>query len=132
VLISILSVNLTVFSQTDINNQQTKCFSIPTVRKITKDLLSGDSAKEQLGLVNLQLFETEKKSIFKDSVISLLRVKEENYNTIISNQNEKISVMERYNQKLKSDLKKERTKNLVTKIISGGIFTSLTFLLISR
>jgi hypothetical protein len=62
-------VNLTVFSQTDINNQQTKCFSIPTVRKITKDLLSGDSAKAQLGLVNLQLFETKKKSIFNSEDI---------------------------------------------------------------
>ncbi len=90
-LISILSLSLTAFSQTGTNNQPTKCFPIPVVKQITKDLLSGDSAKAQLKLTEQQLLETENKVVVKDSVISLLRVKETNYQTIIDAQNQKFS-----------------------------------------
>jgi len=35
-----------------------------------KDLLSGDSAKAQLKLTEIQLKETENKVVFKDSIIN--------------------------------------------------------------
>ena len=54
-LISILSLSLTAFSQTGTNKVPTKCFPIPTVKLIVKDLMSGDSAKAQLKLVEQQL-----------------------------------------------------------------------------
>ena len=56
-------MSLTAFSQTVTNNQQTKCFPLPVVKKITKDLLSGDSAKAQLKLTENQLIETEKNQL---------------------------------------------------------------------
>jgi len=132
VLISILSVSLTAFSQTAINNQQTKCFPLPVVKKITKDLLSGDSAKAQLKLTENQLIETEKKSIMKDSVISLLRVKENNYLTIIDAHTQKYSVLEDHTKKVEWNLKKEKIKGKFTSILSGVVILTLTGLLITH
>jgi 6-phosphogluconate dehydrogenase len=123
---------LTAFSQTGTNNQPTKCFPIPVVKQITKDLMSGDSAKAQLKLVNEQLSETEKKVEMKDSVISLLRVKESNYNVIIEAQNQKYSTLEAHTKKVEWNLKKEKVKNKFTSILSGGIVLTLTFFLITK
>ena len=77
-LITILSLSSIAFSQTGTNSEPVKCFPIPVVKQITKDLLSGDSAKAQLKLTEQQLAETEKIVEKKDSVISVMRVKEEN------------------------------------------------------
>ena len=131
-LISILSLSLTSFSQTDTNNQPTKCFPIPIVKQITKDLMSGDSAKIQLTLTNQQLDETEKKVILQDSVISLLRVKETNYQTIIGVQTQKYSVLENHTNNLEWNLKKEKIKNKFTSILSSGVIVVLTILLIIK
>ena len=129
-LISILSLSLTAFSQTDTNKQPQKCFPVPVVKQITKDLLSGDSAKEQLKLVGLQLIETEKKVEMKDSVISLLRIKETNYQTVIGTQNEKYSVLENHTKKVELSLKKEKLKSKFTVLLSVAVITS--FILITR
>jgi len=121
---------LTAFSQTDINNQQTKCFPLPIVKKITKDLLSGDSAKVQLKLTEQQLFETETKVIMKDSVITLLRVKETNYQTIIGAQTQKYSILEDHSKKVEWSLKKEKVKNKLTTGLSGILILVLSSFLI--
>ena len=57
VLILTLNLSLTAFSQTGTSNEPVKCFPIPVVKQITKDLLSGDSAKAQLKLTEQQLAE---------------------------------------------------------------------------
>jgi superfamily II DNA or RNA helicase len=125
-------VSLTAFSQTVTNNQQTKCFPLPVVRKITKDLLSGDSAKAQLFLTEKQLFETERKSIMKDSVISLLRLKENNYNKIIDAETQKYSILENHTKKVEWNLKKEKIKGKFTSILSGAVILTLTGFLITH
>jgi ParB-like chromosome segregation protein Spo0J len=122
---------LTAFSQTGTNNEPVKCFPIPVVKQITKDLLSGDSAKAQLKLTEQQLSQTEKIVEKKDSVISIMRVKEENYNTIIAAQNEKYSILESHTKQLEWDLKKLKVKNKFTSILSGSVILILgTFLII--
>jgi len=117
---SILSLSLTAFSQIDTNKEPVKCFPIPIVKQITKDLLSGDSAKAQLKLTEQQLYKTENIVEKKDSVISIMRVKEENYNTIILAQNEKYSILENHTKQLEWDLKKLKVKNKFTSILSGS------------
>jgi hypothetical protein len=128
---SILSLSLTAFSQIDTNKEPVKCFPIPIVKQITKDLLSGDSAKAQLKLTEQQLYKTENIVEKKDSVISIMRVKEENYNTIILAQNEKYSILENHTKQLEWDLKKLKVKNKFTSILSGSAILILgTFLII--
>jgi hypothetical protein len=123
---------LTAFSQTDTNKEPVKCFPIPIVKQITKDLLSGDSAKAQLKLTEQQLYKTENIVEKKDSVISIMRVKEENYNTIILAQNEKYSILENHTKKVEWDLKKLKVKNKFTSILSGSAVLILGTLLVIK
>ena len=102
------------------------------VKQITKDLLSGDSAKAQLKLTGLQLLETENKVVMKDSVISLLRIKEINYQTIIGAQDQKYSILENHTKKVELNLKKEKLKNKFTSGLAGIAILTLTFLLITN
>ncbi len=130
-MISLLFVSLTVFSQTDTTNN-TKCFPIPVVKQIMKDILSGDSAKAQLKLTEAQLLDTEKKVVLKDSVINTLRLKETNYTTIIDSEKQKFQIMETYSKKLEWDLKKEKVKNKFKSILGTGVIAVLTFFLIQK
>ena len=101
-------------------------------KRIVKDLLSGDSAKAQLELTNQQLVETEKKVVKKDTIISLMKVKEDNYITIIDSQNQKYSILNDHTKKLEWNLKKEKVKNKFTSILSSGVIVVLTILLIIK
>ena len=130
-LTSLLFVSLTVFSQTD-TTTNVKCFPIPVVKQIMKDVLSGDSAKEQLKLTEEQLIQTEKKVVLKDSIINTLRLKEENYNTIIGAERQKFDIMEKYSKKLEFDLKKEKVKNKFKSILGTGVIAALSFFLITK
>ena len=130
-LISSLLLSLTVFSQTD-TTTNSKSFPIPVVRQIMKDLISGDSAKAQLKLTEQQLLETEKKVVFKDSIIISLREKESNLGLIISSEKEKFKIVEDYSKKLEWDLKKEKVKGRFKSIIGTGVIVVLGFLLINK
>jgi hypothetical protein len=130
-LISLLLVKSIAFSQTDTSKVE-KCFPIPVVKQIMKDLVSGDEAKAQLKLTEQQLLETEKKVSLKDSVITTLRAKEVNYNTIIDSEKQKFEIMDRYSKKLELDLKKEKVKNKFKSILGTGVIAVLTFFIITN
>ena len=130
-LISLLLVKSIAFSQTDTSKVE-KCFPIPVVKQIMKDLVSGDEAKAQLKLTEQQLLETEKKVSLKDSVITTLRAKEVNYNTIIDSEKQKFEIMDRYSKKLELDLKKEKVKNKFKSILGTGVIAVLTFFIIKN
>jgi len=129
-LISLLLVKSIAFSQTDTNN--VKCFPIPVVKQIMKDVLSGDSAKAQLKLVESEVGELEKKVSLKDSVINTLRLKEENYQTIIKSEKEKFGIVESYSKKLEWDLKKEKTKNKFKSFVGTAVIGVLAFFIIQK
>lgn len=129
-LILTLNLSLTAFSQTDTNKTPVKCFPVPVAKQIAKDLLRGDSAIAELKLVNEQLVLTEKKVELKDSIITTMQVKEQNYLAIIDAQNQKYTIMEDYSKKLEFQLKKEKVKNKFTTILSGAIITTLGIFLI--
>ena len=132
VLIAILSLSSIAFSQTGTNSEPVKCFPIPIVKQITKDLLSGDSAKAQLKLTEQQLAETEKIVENKDSIISTMKLNEEKYNTIITTQNEKYLILETHTKQLEWDLKKLKVKHKFTSILSGSAILILGTLLIIK
>ena len=131
VLTSLLLGSLTVFSQTD-TTSNIKCFPIPVVKQIMKDVLSGDSAKAQLKLTIDELSQLENKVLLKDSIITTLRLKEENYKTIIDSEKQKFEIMERYSKKLEFDLKKEKVKNKFKSILGTGVIAVLGFFLITK
>jgi hypothetical protein len=99
---------------------------------IIKDLLSGDSAKSLLTLTEKQLSETEKKVSLKDSVISTMQVKEENYKIIINSEREKYSILNGYSKTLETKLKIASVKNKFKSVVSIAIIGALTFFLITK
>lgn len=132
-LIAILTTTLTAFSQTDTSSKEpVKCFPISTVKKIIKDLKSGDEAKAQLKLSDSLLVVTEGKVVLKDSVINTMKLKELNYVKIIDTQNEKYNVLEGYTKRVEWDLKKEKVKGKFKSILGTGVIAVLTFFLITK
>jgi len=131
VLVTILSLSLTAFSQQD-TIIKVKCLPISVFKQIAQDLLKGDSAIAQLKLSEQQIIHIENKVILKDSIINTMKSKEFNYNKVIDTQNEKYNVMEKYSKKLEWDLKKERVKGKFKSILGTGVIAVLTFFLITK
>ncbi|CAB4142891.1 hypothetical protein UFOVP449_88 [uncultured Caudovirales phage] len=122
-------LNLTAFSQTD-TIRNNKCFPIPVVKLIVKDLLSGDSAKALLKLTEQQLDSTIRKTYIQDSVIGVYKEKEKNFNTIISFERDKFNTLQSYTNRIESELKKEKTKNKVLRWVNYGIIGVLGITLV--
>jgi hypothetical protein len=97
-----------------------------------KDIISGDSAKEQLKLTESQLVETEKKVGLKDSVINTLRLKEVNYQTIIDGEKEKFKIVEKYSKRLEFEIKREKVKNKFKSIVGTVVIATMGFFLITK
>lgn len=110
--------SLTAFSQKGTDSIPSKSFPLPVVKMIIKDILSGDSAKAQLKIVNEQLQETKKIVSFKDSVINKLEVKNSNSELIINSERDKFSIIDGQLKKTEKELRKEKIKT--------NIFKSLT------
>ena len=130
-LVTILSLSLTAFSQQD-TTIKVKCLPISIFKQIAQDLLKGDSAIAQLKLSEQQIIHIENKVVLKDSVINTMKVKESNYIKIIDIQNEKYNVIEKYSKKLEFDLKKEKVKGKFKSIVGTGLIAVLTFFLITK
>ena len=71
------------------------------------------------------MLETENKVVMKDSVISLLRIKEINYQTIIGAQDQKYSILENHTKKVELNLKKEKIIDVWEKKIFHEVRKSL-------
>ena len=125
--------SLTVFSQKDTSIDSNRiCFPILVAKQIAKDLMSGDSAKATLKIVEEQLKETENELSIKDKMIGALEEKNENNQIIIGAERTKFSVLEEHTKKVEFDLKKEKVKNKFKSIISYSVIGVITFLLIFK
>jgi len=124
---------LTAFSQKGTDSiPNSKCFTIPTVKEIIKDLISGDSAKSLLKVTERQLIKCEEKSSYQDSVINKQSVKIDNLNIIVLDERIKYGVLEDHTKNVEKSLKFERIKNKITKFTSIGIIGVLTYFLIIK
>jgi hypothetical protein len=65
---------------------------VPTVKKITIDLLRGDSALAQLDLSNRMIAELQSKTVLQDNIISNYEKKEQNYLGVVTELEKKVSV----------------------------------------
>ena len=115
---------MTAFSQTD-TTPASKCFPIPVVKLIVKDLLSGDSAKALLKLTEQQLDSTERKVVMQNSIIQTYKQKEINYDTIIGYERDKFITLKKYTDKLELDLKKQKVKTKLLGFGTGGLILTI-------
>lgn len=123
---------MTSFSQTGTDTTGDKCFPVPVVKSMIKDLISGDECREELKLTEMQLKETEKKVNLKDSVINSLLQKETNYITMIIDEKTKYGVLDNHTKKVESDLNILKIENKFIKIVSGAAALVLLTLLIIK
>lgn len=126
-------LNLTAFSQKGTADSiPTKTFTLPVVKAIVKDLMSGDSAKKQLVLTEKELVLTKNIVSLKDSVITNLEKKVENQKLITQEEKNRGDVIENQLNMTNKELKKEKFKNKLTKFVSSGLIVALSVLLILR
>jgi len=123
----------TCFSQTvtkSYTDTQKIVLPVPVAKQIVIDLLRGDSAFAQLKMSNQHIIELENMVSLKDSVIDKMKLKEENYNLIISDERKKTEI---YQKELKITQKElKRIKRTFTNIISGVLIGTLTYLYITK
>jgi len=99
-------------------------------RLIANDLVSGDVCKEELQLVKGNLFLTEGKVKYKDSIIGGLEVQKKDLHLIISKKDDIISNQEKISNVYKESLAKEKKRSFFYKALSFlGVLTTSILLL---
>lgn len=134
-LLSMVMLNSTGFSQTVTKNYtdtQKIVLPVPVAKQIVIDLLRGDSAMTQLKLSNNHIVELEKVVELKDTVITKMKLKEENYNTIISDERRKNEIYQSELKSTQKELKKIKAKRTFTNIISAVLIGTLTYMYITK
>jgi hypothetical protein len=101
-------------------------------KQIVIDLLRGDSAFAQLKMSNQHIIELENMVSLKDSVIDKMKLKEENYNLIISDERKKTEIYQKELKITQKELKRIKAKRTFTNIISGVLIGTLTYLYITK
>jgi hypothetical protein len=101
-------------------------------KQIVIDLLRGDSAFAQLKISNQHIIELENMVSLKDSVIDKMKLKEENYNLIISDERKKTEIYQKELKITQKELKRIKAKRTFTNIISGVLIGTLTYLYITK
>ena len=125
----------TCFSQTVTKiytDTQKIVLPVPVAKQIVIDLLRGDSAFAQLKMSNQHIIELENIVSLKDSVIDKMKLKEENYNLIISDEKKKTEIYQKELKITQKELKRIKAKRTFTNIISGVLIGTLTYLYITK
>jgi len=113
-------MSLNSFSQNVIDSTSIR-LQKPIVRLVIKDLITGDSFKNELKLVTTKYTLLENKVVLKDSVINNLNFQINNFNSILSTKGSQLEFTKQLNEKLRLEIKKQKFKN---KILSGvGLVT---------
>lgn len=84
---------------------------------IIKDLLLGDSYKNELKLIDTKIDILEQKLVLKDSIIFNLESKSNNFESILLSKQDQLSLSQELSRKLQTDLKKQKVK---TKLMGGA------------
>ncbi len=134
-LLSMVMLSSTCFSQTvtkSYTDTQKIVLPVPVAKQIVIDLLRGDSAFAQLKMSNQHIIELENMVSLKDSVIDKMKLKEENYNLIISDERKKTEIYQKELKITQKELKRIKAKRTFTNIISGVLIGTLTYLYITK
>jgi hypothetical protein len=124
--------SLFAFSQNATTTVEYINIPVPTVKKITIDLLRGDSALSQLTLSNKFISELETKVSLQDKIIETQQKKEENFQKIIVDLEKKVTIYQGELKTTQKELRKIKAKKTFTNIIGGVIIGTLTYLYITK
>jgi hypothetical protein len=123
----LFSIVVALLLSTTTQAQDTIKIPAPVAKQIVLDLISGDSAKAELDLVQQQLTLTNKVVVLKDSIISSYIQKCNIYDESITNEQAKFNVQGLYVNQLEKSNKKLKVKLAFTKIVSIAIAGSISY-----
>ena len=122
-LILLITMSLKGFSQNAIDTTAIR-LKTPIARLVIKDLLKGDGAKQELVLYKEKITLLEQKIVLKDSIISTLNSKVNNFEIMVDTQKQQLALSQELSDRLQSDLRKQKIK---TKLTGGiGILAAIT------
>jgi len=117
----VLSIFLMMMSLSSFSQTATDTLSIqlqkPVARLVIKDLIIGDSSKEQISILNTKIELLENKIVLKDSIISNLNDKVTNYESILNIKGDQLALSQELSKKLQRDLTKAKFKS---KLVGGA------------
>ena len=117
-------MSLAIFSQTVTNKTQVHCFPDSIVKKVAKDLLRGDSARAELTETKILVHELELKNFTNERLVNTYVHKVANYSSQIDLYRQKEVKYVEMVTGLERDVKKEKKKNKIFKIVTGILITS--------
>ena len=117
-------MSLAIFSQTVTNKTQVHCFPDSIVKKVAKDLLRGDSARAELTETKILVHELELKNFTNERLVNTYVHKVANYSSQIDLYRQKEVKYVEMVTGLERDIKKEKKKNKIFKIVTGILITS--------
>lgn len=120
----LLMMSLAIFSQTVTNKTQVHCFPDSIVKKVAKDLLRGDSARAELTETKILVHELELKNFTNERLVNTYVHKVANYSSQIDLYRQKEVKYVEMVTGLEKDVKKEKKKNKIFKIVTGILITS--------
>ena len=127
ILLGVMSLNS--FSQNVIDSTSIQ-LKKPIARLVIKDLITGDSFKQELSLINTKYSLLENKVILKDSVINNLNFQVNNFNSILETKGSQLILSQQLNEKLKLEVKKQKFKNKLT--VGAGVVAILATVLLAK
>jgi hypothetical protein len=130
-LITSLLISSIAFSQT-VTDTSKITLTYPIAKRIALDLISGDSAKAILKQKEIELSLVEKKIVYKDSIISIFKIKETNYINQVRSEQQKIEGWQQSYELLRKENRKIKVKSRFTRILSYTIIGGLGYLYITK
>src|SRR5210317_1248019 len=127
-LMFLLSMSLSSFSQTVIPKDSVVKLEVPIVKLVIKDLVTFDGVKLELIETKELLRLSNDKVVLKDSVITNLNGKVINLQSIIDKKNEQFGLESEKSKQLEKELKKQKRNTFLWKLGTiGGVVLSLFF-----
>ena len=124
-LMFLLSMSLSSFSQTVTERDSVVRLEVPIVKLVIKDLVTFDGVKLQLVETQELLKLSNDKLVLKDSVISSLDGKILNLQTIIDKKDEQFGLESEKSKSLEKELKRQKRNTFLWKMgtLAGGLLS---------
>jgi hypothetical protein len=128
-LISLFLVTFVSYGQKEITKDTNfTCLPNNVAKQILKDLNELDRMKKNEILYVNEIKEFEKKSVAKDSTISKLEQRDKVNLTIIESTEEKVKLIQKDNELLRTEIKRINTKTNIIEIVSGAIMATIIYI----
>ena len=129
-LIILMTMSLQGFSQNDINKSIR--LKKPIAKLVIKDLIIGDGAKLELGLLKKKVSLLDTKIVFKDSIITNLNERVMNFESILTTKSDQLAISKELSLKLQTDLKKQKAKTKLFQLGGGAVLVGGIVLLLAK